>query len=82
MQVPKPVKTFEIDGKQYSMVKVKAKHLIAIETGFPGIGEVQKGVRIAALLMLEAMASDALSYDELIDMELEQLSPLLEALNN
>lgn len=81
MKVPAPVKSFEIDGKEYSIAKLKAKHLIAIETGFPGIGDIQKGLRVIALLMLESMGTEALSYDELIDMELDQLKPLLDSLN-
>ena len=81
MKVPAPVKSFEIDGKDYSVVKLKARHLITIETGFPQIGEVQKGLRIAALLMLEAMGTEALSYEELIELDLTTLQPLLDALN-
>lgn len=82
MKVPTPVKSFEIEGKEYRIAKLKAKHLIAIETGFPNIGDIQKGLRVIALLMLEAMGTEALSYDELIDMELDQLKPLLDSINS
>jgi hypothetical protein len=80
MQIPTPVKTFTLVGKEYSIVKLKARHLVNIESAFPQIGDMQKGLRIAAALMLESMGSEALSYEELIDFEIEELTPLLDAL--
>jgi hypothetical protein len=81
MQVPKPVKTFELSGKEYTIVKLKAKHLVTIERGYKDIGDIEKGLRIAALLMQESMGLEALSYDELLEFDLEELTPLLDALS-
>lgn len=82
MKIPAAVKTFQLKGKEYTIATLKAKHLIAIEKGYRDIGDVEKGVRLAALLLLESMGAEALSYDELIDFELDELTPLLEALGS
>lgn len=81
MKIPQANKTFVINDKEYTVTKLKARHLINIETAYKDIGDMQKGLRIAALLMLESMGSEALSYEELIEYDLDELAPLLEALS-
>ena len=70
-----------LQGTEYTIVKLKARHLIAIERAYKDIGDIEKGLRIASLLMQESMGLQALSYEELIEFEIEELNPLLEALS-
>lgn len=41
------------------------------------IGEVEKGLRILSTLMYEAMGMEALTYDQLLDYDLDELEPIL-----
>jgi hypothetical protein len=82
MKIPSPVKTFSLHGKDYTIARLKAKHLVNVESAYPNVGAVQKGLRIAAVLMLESMGAEALSYEELLEYELDELTPLLDALSN
>ena len=66
----------------YITAKLKAKHLIYIEKAFPKVGDIEKGLRLLALLLLESMGTAAPSYDELIEETLEDLAPLLEVINS
>ena len=68
-------------GTPQITVKLKARHLIAIERAHGAIGDVEKGLRIIALLMLESDSETALTFDELADMDLTALEPLMEQLN-
>lgn len=80
MKIPTPVKTFTLQGREYTVARLKARHLINIESAYPSIGDMQKGLRVAAVLMLESMGAEALSYEELLEYDLDELTPLLDAL--
>lgn len=65
-------------GRPIKLAKLKAKHLIAIEKGYGSIGDVERGIRILSALTLDAMGTDGWSYDELSDVSIEELTPILE----
>lgn len=57
---------------------VKAKHLIQLEKSFgTDLGDVEKGLRLLALMLFESMGGEAITYDELIEYELTELEPIL-----
>lgn len=57
---------------------VKAKHLIQLEKAYgTDLGDVEKGLRLLALMLFESMGGDAVTYDELIDYELTELESIL-----
>ena len=57
---------------------VKAKHLIQLEKAYgTDLGDVEKGLRLLALMVFESQGGDAITYDELIDYELTELEPIL-----
>jgi hypothetical protein len=58
--------------------KVKAKHMVQVETLYgTKLGDVEKGLRILATLLYEAMGVEAMTYEEMLEYDLEELSPLL-----
>lgn len=69
-----------LDGKKYFVItKVKARHIVQVEDCFgTKIGEVQKGLRILAQLLYEAMGEDGLTYEALLEYDIVDLEPLLE----
>ncbi len=76
----KPLAKAKLNGKEYFVVsKVKARHIVNIEDIYGSkIGDVQKGLRVLAQLLYEAMGEEGLTYDQLLDYGIEELEPLLE----
>lgn len=75
----KAFRTETLNGKKYYVnSKVKARHMVQVEQLYgTKIGEVEKGLRILSTLMYEAMGMEALTYDQLLDYDLDELEPIL-----
>ncbi len=76
---PKAYKEATVNDKIYFVnSKVKAKHMVLVENLYgTKLGDVEKGLRILATLLYEAMGAEAMTYDEMLDYDLEDLGPLL-----
>lgn len=58
--------------------KVKAKHMVLVENLYgTKLGDISKGLYILATLLYEAMGTEAMTYDEMLEYDLEDLEPLL-----
>jgi hypothetical protein len=70
------------EKKLFVNSKIKARHIIAVENSMGNsVSEVEKGLRLLALLLFEAMGMEAPMFEELSDMEIEALQPLLALIN-
>jgi hypothetical protein len=72
-------RTAVLEGKTYYVnSKVKAKHMVQVESIYgTKLGDIEKGLRVLATLLYEAMGTEALSYEEMLEFELEALEPIL-----
>lgn len=79
---PKAYKEATVNDKLYFVnSKVKAKHMVLVENLYgTKLGETSKGLYILATLLYEAMGTEAMTYDEMLEYDLNDLEPLLSLL--
>jgi hypothetical protein len=72
------VHQFKIRGKDVCFAAIKGKHMIAAQSaGGPKAGSVELGYRTLAAAILEYMGAEAMTYGELIDLSVSEVTPLL-----
>jgi hypothetical protein len=69
------------DKKYWVNSGVKAKHIVQLERYESGCGDVERGLRLVAMLLQEAMMTEALSFEDLLEYEITELEPILKLIS-
>lgn len=74
---------FEVAGRKIYFGAIKGKHMIVAQTqaGAKG-GSVELGYRTLTAAILEAMGPEAVTYAELVDMDIKDVTPMLATIEN